>query len=495
MPNPKEQPGAVSGCQIGTHVKVGWGNMARILVVDDEPALLHLLRDALTAWGYEVCGAKTGAEATVALRTEVFDAALIDIGLPDMTGLDLLREIKQQDSATEVVMVTGDPAASSGMEALREGAFDCLAKPLILEELRHLMSRLLERRLLRGEICSLRARLGEALTVHELIGDSLPMRQTKDLIARVAPSDCPVLIEGESGTGKELVAAAIHRLSPRAPRSFIPVNCSAIPDTLLEAEFFGHVRGAFSGAVADSTGLFRSADEGTLFLDEIVELPPPLQAKLLRVLQDMEVRPVASSKAVPVNVRVIAATNRDLDVAISQGTFRQDLYDRLNVVRVRLVPLRERREDIPALVRHFIRRFNDRLRRNVRGIAPDALATLTAYNFPGNVRELENVIERAFAMGAREHIALADLPALRCGPLTALTDSRSVPRLEDVERELIMKALAVFNHDKHAAADALGISRRTIYRRLKKYGLLPGSARRAIVASPSTAPEAPIAQP
>ena len=446
--------------------------MAKILVVDDEPALLQVLREALVGWGYEVYCSETGIEATAALRTELFDAALIDVRMPDMTGLDLLREIKRQDGATHVVMMTGYPAISSAIEALKEGAFDYLPKPFILEELRHLMARLLERRFLRGEVCSLRARLGEKLTVNELIGDSGPMRQVKDLIARVAPADSPVLIEGESGTGKELVAAAIHRLSPRARCPFIPVNCSAIPADLLESEFFGHVRGAFTGAVADAPGLFRSANEGSLFLDEIAELPPALQAKLLRVLQDLEVRPVGSTRAVPVDVRVIAATNRNLDVAMAQGMFRQDLYYRLNVVRVTLPPLRERREDVTAIVHHFIRRFNAKLRRNVRGIAPDALGALTAYDFPGNVRELENVIERAFAMGAREQIALADLPALGRGPVLTVTDTASVPKLESVERELIMKALAVFNHDKDAAAQALGISRRTIYRRLKEYGVV-----------------------
>ncbi|HEY3065236.1 MAG TPA: sigma-54 dependent transcriptional regulator [Methylomirabilota bacterium] len=446
---------------------------AKVLVVDDEVAILRLLKEALTQWGYEVATASSVTEALEAIRTGLFDAALTDIRMPDMSGLDLLREIKKQDESIEVVIMTGYPTISSAVEALKEGAYDYLSKPLILEELRHLMTRLMERRFLRGEVHSLRARLGEELTVNELIGNSGPMERVKEIIGKVAVTDSPVLIEGESGTGKELVAAAIHRLSSRAKRPFLPVNCSAIPADLLESEFFGHVRGAFSGAVADALGLFRGANEGTIFLDEIAELPPPLQVKLLRVLQEMQVRPVGSTKAFAVDVRVIAATNRNLEQAMTNGSFRQDLFYRLNVVRVSLPPLRERREDIPAIVNHFLRRFNRRFRRDIRGIAPEALAALTAYDFPGNVRELENLIERAFAMGAREQITLADLPSLTRGSEVApILTPQSVPTLAEVERELIVRALSLFKDDKEAAARALGISRRTIYRRLKEYGML-----------------------
>ena len=447
---------------------------AKILVVDDERSILMLLKEALGQWGYQVTTAASAAEALGNLKSELFDALITDIRMPDMSGLELLREVKKQDESIEVVMMTGYPTIASAVQALKEGAYDYLSKPLILDELRHLMSRMMERKFLRGEIHTLRARLGEELTVNELIGTSVPMERVKEIIGKVAVTDSPVLIEGESGTGKELVAAAIHRLSSRAKRPFIPVNCSAIPQDLLESEFFGHVRGAFSGAVADALGLFRGADEGTIFLDEIAELSPALQVKLLRVLQEMQVRPVGSTKAFPVDVRVIAATNRDLERAMTEGTFRQDLFYRLNVVRVTLPPLRERREDIPSLINHFLRRFNKRFHRDVRGVAPEALAALTAYSFPGNVRELENLIERAFAMGAREQIALTDLPSLSKTPVTAtpVTSPESVPALADVERELILKALAIFKDDKEAAARALGISRRTIYRRLKEYGVL-----------------------
>src|SRR2546425_6221477 len=449
--------------------------VAKILVVDDEPSILKLLKEALTQWGYQVGCVGTGAEALEAIRTELYDAAITDIRMPEMSGLDLLREIKRHDESIEVIVMTGYPTIASAVEALKEGASDYLSKPLILDELRHLMARVTERRFLKGEVQSLRARLGEELTVNELVGNSAPMQRVKEIIGKVATTDSPVLIEGESGTGKELVAAAIHRLSNRNKGPFIPVNCSAIPEDLLESEFFGHVRGAFSGAVSDALGLFRGAHDGTIFLDEIAELSPGLQVKLLRVLQEMQVRPVGSTKAHPVDVRVIAATNRDLDRSIADGRFRQDLYYRLNVVRVSLPPLRARREDIPALVNHFLRRYNRRFRRDVKGITPDALAALSAYDFPGNVRELENVIERAFAMGAREQITFADLPALGTAvaiPATSSTATGTVPRLADVEKDLILRALAFYKDDKEAAASALGISRRTIYRRLKEYGML-----------------------
>src|SRR5438094_2898800 len=458
------------------HARVGLTlEPAKILVVDDEKSILLLLKEALTQWGYQVTTASSAVDALALLKNGIFDALISDIRMPDMSGLDLQSELRTKDETIEVVMMTGYPTIASAVQALKEGAYDYLSKPLILDELRHLMARMMERRFLRGEVHTLRARLGEELAVSELVGSSASMAKVKDIIGKVAVTDSPVLIEGESGTGKELVAAAIHRLSSRAKRSFIPVNCSAIPQDLLESEFFGHVRGAFSGAVADALGLFRGADEGTIFLDEIAELSPALQVKLLRVLQEMQVRPVGSTKAFPVDVRVIAATNRDLERAMTEGSFRQDLFYRLNVVRIMLPPLRERRDDIPALVNHFLRRFNKRFHRDVRGMAPDALATLSAYSFPGNVRELENLIERAYAMGAREQITLADLPTLGRTPLvapTATANSQTVPTLAEVERELILRALAVFKDDKEAAAKTLGISRRTIYRRLKEYGVL-----------------------
>jgi DNA-binding NtrC family response regulator len=446
---------------------------ANVLVVDDERNILSVLKDTLTHFGYRVTCASSAAEALTAVRSELFDAAITDIRMPDMSGLELLREIKRQDESIEVIVMTGYPTITSAVEALKEGAYDYLSKPLIFDELEHLMKRVMERRFLRGEVHSLRARLGEELTLNELIGASPAMERVKDIITKVAVTDSPVLIEGESGTGKELVAAAIHRLSVRAKGPFMPVNCSAIPPDLLESEFFGHVRGAFSGAIADTLGLFRGAHNGTIFLDEIAELPTSLQVKLLRVLQEMQVRPVGSTKAYPVDARVIAATNRNLEQAMLENSFRQDLFYRLNVIRITLPPLRERREDIGALVNHFLRHFNRRFHREVRGITPDALEALAGFDFPGNVRELENLIERAFAMGARDQLTIADLPSLTSRATgTAPISARTLPTLADVEKDLILRALALLDNDKEEAARALGISRRTIYRRLKEYGKL-----------------------
>jgi len=335
------------------------------------------------------------------------------------------------------------------------------------------MQQVLEKRFLSREVHSLRNRLAEHLAVKDLVGGSPGMTRVREVIAKVADSDSPVLIEGESGTGKELVAAAIHRQSGRAKGPFVPVNCSAIPADLMESEFFGHVRGAFSGAVADALGLFRSAHGGTLFLDEIAELSPALQAKLLRVLQEKEIRPVGSTKTHTVSVRMIAATNKNLEAVVQSGGFRQDLFYRLNVVRIVVPPLRERRSDIPTLLTYFLRRFNERFRRDVKGIAPDAMAALTGYDFPGNVRELENLLERAFALGARDEIERASLPDLTTksdAPAAEVVDT--LPTLDQAERDLIARALARFRNDKEQAARALGLTVRTLYRRIKKFGLV-----------------------
>ncbi len=443
----------------------------KVLVADDERSIRDMLSAALSQWGYQVFLAQSGAEAIGLLKGQLLDAALIDIRMPEMDGIELLRELKRYDSSMEVVIMTGYPTVITAVEALKEGAYDYLTKPLIMDELKHLLARLIERRFLRKEVNSLRSRLGEQLAVNELVGVSRQLLAIKDVVAKVAVSDSPVMVEGESGTGKELIAAAIHRLSPRSKGPFIPVNCSAIPTDLLESELFGHVRGAFTGAVADAIGLFRSANGGTIFLDEVAELPPALQVKLLRVLQEKEVRPVGAAKAHSVDVRIIAATNRHLEEAMKDGSLRQDLFYRLNVVRVHLPPLRERKEDIPALVSHFLRQFNQRFRREVTGIDPDALAALMAYDFPGNVRELENVIERAYALGARDSLKLADLPSLTARPQEAAS-TRPLPTLAEVEKDLIVRALQVHKNDKEGAAKALGLSRRTIYRRLKEYGML-----------------------
>jgi DNA-binding NtrC family response regulator len=440
----------------------------RLLVVDDEPEMREVLGEALSAWGYEVTVAAGGREAVELVATQLFEAVLLDVNLGPDNGVDVLRALRANDDAVDVIMMTGYPTVSTAVQTLRDGAADYLSKPLNLEELRHILGRVLERRLLRREVSTLRKQLGEQLTTRDLLGTSPAMKAVKDLVARVAPNDSSVLIEGESGTGKELAAAAIHRESPRRRGPFIPVNCAAVPANLLESEFFGHVRGAFSGAVADALGLFRSAHGGTLFLDEVGELPLELQSKLLRVLQERQVRPVGSTKTFDVDVRLIAATNRRLDDAVRDGKFRQDLFYRLNVVRIAIPPLRERKSDVPVLVHHFLVRFNARYGREVQGIAPDALAALRAYHFPGNVRELENVLERAYALGARQTIGLADLPrlALTTG---AADHGGPLPTLAEMERDLVTRALQRHDGDRKRAAQALGISERTFYRMLKEH--------------------------
>lgn len=458
-------------------------DLPKLLIVEDDEAIRTQLKYALRE-RYALWFADSRLRA-LALVNEVHpDLVSLDLGLPPHPdtveeGLSTLEDILRAAPGTKVIVLTGSGDRTNARRAIELGAFDYLSKSADLAEYEMVLRRSTYLQTLESETARETAEAEAGARFEEIIGSTPRMGEIFSMVSLVAKTDVTVLIQGESGTGKELVAAAIHRISSRAKRPFIPVNCSAIPQDLLESEFFGHVRGAFSGAVADALGLFRGADEGTIFLDEIAELSPALQVKLLRVLQEMQVRPVGSTKAYPVDVRVIAATNRDLERAMTEGAFRQDLFYRLNVVRITLPPLRERRDDISALVTHFLRRFNRRFHREVRGIAPDALAALSAYSFPGNVRELENLIERAYAMGARDQITLGDLPSLGRTPVmapvaaaAASASNQPVPTLADVERELILKALAVFKDDKEAAARALGISRRTIYRRLKEYGVL-----------------------
>jgi DNA-binding NtrC family response regulator len=466
-------------------------NQPHILVVDDEEPVRELLRDALTDWAFRVTTAETGAEAMALVTTQLIDVALLDIWMPGTNGLKLLREIRRHDPEIEVVMMTGDPAVGTAVEALKLGAYDYLVKPLNLDELRHLMARLSDHRFLRRQVHTLRRRLAERPEVTEFVGVSPQIERVRELVAKVAASDSPVVIEGETGTGKELIAASIHRGSSRATGPFVPVNCGAIPANLLESEFFGHVRGAFSGAVSDAPGLFRAAHGGTIFLDELTELPTALQAKLLRVLQEQEVRPVGSAKTHPVDVRILAATNRRLEAAIADGSLRPDLFYRLDVIRIVIPPLRERKEDLPALLAHFLRQLNARFGREVKGISPGALAQLVACDFPGNVRELENLLERAYVLGARYEITPADLRMVTGRPETAVSSSPPLPTLAEAERALILRSLELHGNSREAAARALGISNRTIYRRLREYGIQPAEAGGAPRAESTARPRQP----
>ena len=448
-------------------------NPLRVLLIEDDEQIRTLLEDRLADAGYECKAATSGRAGLALLETGIFDAALLDIHLGDMTGIEVLEAIKRRDPEIDAVVMTGFPEVDTAVQALRLGAYDYLIKPLDWISLQHLLKRIVERRYLQAEVTSLRTRLAETLPVGELIGSSGLVKQVKDTIAKVALTDTVVLIEGESGTGKELIAGAIHRLSARAKGPFVPVNCSAIPSDLMESELFGHQKGAFSGATADHRGLFRSADGGTLFLDEVGELPIQLQPKLLRVLQEKEVRPVGGSQVHHLDVRIVAATNQNVEAAVQSGKFRQDLFFRLNVVRIEPPPLRRMKEDIHALAMHFVRKLNRKFSRQVSSITPDAMAALMAYDFPGNVRELENILERAYALGANGEITAADLPPLVARSNTPANAAAASPpqNLEDLERDLIAATLKANGNDKLKAAQALGLSERTLYRRLKKLGL------------------------
>jgi DNA-binding NtrC family response regulator len=448
-------------------------NTFRVLIIEDDEQVRQFLTECLSRAGYDVKAAATGRAALAMLETTMFDAALLDIHLPDMLGIEVLEFAKRRDPDMDVVIMTGFPEVETAVQALRLGAYDYLIKPLEWLPLHQSLKRIIERRYLRQEVTSLRSELASAVPGGELIGSSAAIQQIRHTIERVAPTDTAVLIEGESGTGKELVATAIHKLSSRASGPFVAINCAAIPSDLIESELFGHQKGSFSGATSDSRGLFRSADGGTLFLDEIGEMPLHLQPKLLRVLQEKEVRPVGSTQVHRVDIRVIAATNQKLEAAVQSGKFRQDLYFRLNVVRIEPPALRQMKEDIPALVLHFIRKLNRKFGRQVTSVTPDGMAALTAYDFPGNIRELENILERAYALGATGEIKLADLPLLigqRKAAAVPLTDANP-SSLDNLERELILATLRTHENDKEKTAQSLGMSERTLYRRLKKLGV------------------------
>jgi DNA-binding NtrC family response regulator len=445
----------------------------RILLIDDDDLVRQVLQERLVQEGHEVSTAATGVSGLAQLKTSVFDAALLDIHMPDMTGIEILEEMKRVDPGIDAIMMTGFPQMETAIQALRLGAYDYLTKPMDWIPLKRVLERIVERRYLQAEVTNLRQRLAESPPIGELVGASPGMQQLRDLIARVAPSDSAVLIEGESGTGKELAAFAVHRLSGRSKGPFVPVNCAAVPTELMESEIFGHVKGAFSGATMDSRGLFRSADGGTIFLDEIGDLPTQMQPKLLRVLQEKEVRPVGGSQVYHVDVRVVAATNQKLADAVKSGNFRQDLFFRLNVVRIETPALRTIRQDIAPLAMSFVRKLNRRFGRRVLGIEPDALASLISYDFPGNVRELENLIERAYALGADGQIRMADLPPLSASSqvFSPPAPANSTRNLDDLERDLIVETLRAHQDDKAKVAEALGMSERTLYRRLKKHDL------------------------
>jgi len=459
----------------------GTGRDVHILLVEDEPNMARSLARILTRRGYTVAVANNGQEALTQLAADRFQAVITDLNMPVMDGMQLLRRLQPEVAPGErrlisppAIVLTGHGSTQAAVEAMKLGAFDYLVKPCNPDELLMTIDNVLRVGDLERENARLRAEVSRTHAFGELIGGSGPMVDLYRTIEAVARNTSTILITGESGTGKELVARTVHQRGPRAGRPFIAMNCGAVSDTLLDSQLFGHRRGAFTGAVSDNEGMFHAADGGTLFLDEIADIPGSLQVKFLRAIQEREVVPLGSSRTIKVDVRVIAATNRDLETEVREGRFRSDLYYRLNVVPITLPPLRERRDDIPLLADEYIRRYSDTFHVAPKRLTADALAELVRYDWPGNVRELQNVIERCFALGAGDAIDRDALPGhLRApsDPSAPLPFGDDVPSLEATERALILAALRKSGGNKNQAARTLGIDRQRLYRKLEKYHL------------------------
>ena len=441
-----------------------------ILIVDDEDATRELCRDIALEMGLEVQTASTTGEALERLEQAPIDIVVTDLKVPQLGGLELLKRISSIQPSTSVMVLTQYGTIETAVAATRLGARDYVTKPFHVEELRAKIERLIESVELDHENRVLREQLRTRPGFGGLIGVSAKMQRVYKMVEKVSQHNYPVLILGESGTGKELVARSIHFLGVRQNKPFVPVDCSGLVPTLIESELFGYVKGAFTGAQHARMGLLETGNGGTVFLDEIGDLPVDLQAKLLRALQEREIRPVGATERVRIDLRIIAATNRDLESAIRAGTFRQDLYFRLNVVQLKLPPLRERKSDIPLLVNFFLEKFSDP-QRPIRTISEDAMRRLMAYDWPGNVRELENAVERAVALGSGPILHIADLPSnLQQGSSENLLESNELTTLDEMERRFILRALRETNGDKLAAARLLGIGKTTLYRKLKQYG-------------------------
>ncbi len=457
---------------------------SRILVVDDEWTIRDVLANILTAEGFIVETAEDGAEAIRKLDDTVYDLVITDLKMPNVDGMEVLRHLSRLNVHTLGIVATGYGSIESAVEALRLGAFDYITKPFHLDEIKILVHKAREFQKLQTENKNLRRELKRTSRLDNIVGQSGNMQTLANLIQTVADSDSTILILGESGTGKELVARAIHYNSPRANQPLVPVNCGAIPEDLLESELFGHIKGAFTGATMNRIGRFQMADGGTIFLDEIGDMSPKLQVKLLRVLQEQNFEPVGSTTTVRVNVRVLAATNRNLENDVASGRFREDLFYRLNVIPINIPPLRDRIDDLPILIDHFIKRFNKTKSRNLHGVTPAALAALSAYHWPGNVRELENLVERMAILHGEGMIDLAQLPEKINGlapmqlpiqgapteiPETGIDFNRLV---DDFETQLIIKALEKAGGIKNKAAALLNIKRTTLVEKMKKKGML-----------------------
>ena len=444
----------------------------RVLIVEDDVAARRGLTELVRAWGYEAEAAADGVDALEKVTAFRPSIVLADLVMPRMDGLELLRTLKEQMTDATVILLTAQGSVDSAVAAMKDGAYDYLTKPVDPQRLRAMLQTLAARESSLQDSTDLRRQLQEHGRFGRLVGNAPAIRATYRLIEQAAPTDASVLVSGESGTGKELVARTIHELSTRHDEPFIGINCAAIPETLLENEIFGHERGAFTGAVERRSGCFELAHRGTLFLDEIAEVSPAVQVKLLRVLQERTVRRLGGQKEQPVDVRLIAATNVDPQKAVEQGKLREDLYYRINVISIRVPPLRDRAEDVPLLVETFISEFNARHGKNVRAVAPEAAALLLRYPWPGNVRELRNVIERAVIVSQGDFLEAAYLPADFSGqppPRAATVGLTPGMTVDEAERQLIELTLAHTHDNKTRAAEILGVTVKTLHNKLKRF--------------------------
>jgi len=448
-----------------------------ILVVDDDPAHRTMLRTLLTGWEYTIAEADDGSTAIKKVHEQAFDLILMDIRMIKVSGLQALSEIKAFNPAIPVIIMTAYASVETAVNALKNGAYDYLTKPLDFDELRFAMERAMDHTQLKEENRLLRETLGSHFDRQNIIGRSAAMVKLLETVAQVAPSEATVLITGESGTGKEMIAGAIHFNSTRKDGPFVKINCAAITETLLESELFGHEKGAFTGAYRRKEGRFRQAHGGSLFLDEISEMSLAMQVKLLRVLQEREITRVGGEEVIKVDVRIIAATNKDLLQEIEAARFREDLYYRLNVVTLNMPPLRERKEDIPLLAQHFLEMFSEKNRKQIKGFTPQAMDRLLKYDWPGNVRELMNGVERAVVLSRSEYLDEEDLPmilkdASLSGEILAKDAIPADMSLDEVEKATVLKTLELAGGNKSEAARRLGITRRTLHKKLKMYGVM-----------------------
>jgi DNA-binding NtrC family response regulator len=450
-----------------------------ILIAEDEPAQREMLGGFLAKEGHHVIVAANGEEALERVKVHTLDLAIVDYKMPGLTGLEVLKKAKLLTPQLDIVILTAFGTVDTAVEAMKAGAADYLSKPVDLEELLCVIDRIAERRTLQRENELLRQQLGEkGISQEQVVHGSRQMAELINLAGRVAASSATVLIQGESGTGKELFARLIHRLSPRSAKPLIIVNCAALSETLIESELFGHERGAFTGATQRRLGRFEQADGGTLFLDEIGDISPAVQVKLLRLLQEGEFQRVGGNQSLRADVRVISATHQDLESRVKESVFRQDLYYRLNVVPIKILPLRERRKDIPPLVEHFVKRFSKENRKPIEGVSREAMDQLIKYDYPGNIRELENILERAVVISRGTTLTAADLPFGRFKPDEDHEDPEGGTgtlreALETLERRMVKKAMEESGGNQSRAAESLGLSERMLRYKLKKYRLKP----------------------